>query len=156
MRIEYIKPFVEEVTRILEEVTGLSPEPGELSLVKMAQPVMGVVVMVGLAGDVEGRVLFDMSEDVALDIASRMNGEQMTELDEMALSTVSELGNMVMGSVLSRLEAIGFNFDITPPTVMTGANMSISSAGGALEALVFPLTLPSGVFEMNVAVKERG
>ncbi len=154
MRIDYIEPFIEELMNVLGQVTDLKIEPGIPSLTNADTPMMGVAVVIGLAGSVYGRVIMDMTEDVALDIASQMNGEEITVLDEMALSTLGELGNMVTGSVLSRLETLGFDFDITPPTVFTGTNMKLFSAAN-VEALSLPLVLEKGRFEMNVSVKEK-
>ena len=78
MRVEYINPFVETSFRVLQEVLGgAEVKRGDLYLKSTAMPVMGVAALVGLAGDVEGRVLFDMTFETALNIASKMNGEQL-------------------------------------------------------------------------------
>ena len=66
MRIEYINPFVEAAFNILKEVLNVELERGELYLKSTSQPILGVTAIVGLAGDVEGRVLFDMSEERVL------------------------------------------------------------------------------------------
>ncbi|MCK5197764.1 MAG: chemotaxis protein CheX, partial [Spirochaetales bacterium] len=61
MRVEYINPFVEAAFDILKEVLGDDVQRGELYLKSTSQSVMGVAAFVGLAGNVEGRVLFDMT-----------------------------------------------------------------------------------------------
>jgi chemotaxis protein CheX len=60
MRVEYINPFVESAYNILNEVLHDRGEArGELYLKNAASsPMLGVAAIVGLAGDVEGRVLF--------------------------------------------------------------------------------------------------
>ena len=64
MRVEYINPFVECSYRVLKEVlSGADVQRGDLYLKSTAMPVMGVAALVGLAGAVEGRVLFDMTFD---------------------------------------------------------------------------------------------
>ena len=73
MRVEYINPFVEAAYTILEEVLGGGVKRGDLYLKSTSMPVMGVAALVGLAGDVEGRVLFDMSMETAISVASKMN-----------------------------------------------------------------------------------
>ena len=73
MRVEYINPFVETAFSVLSEVLGGEVRRGDLYLKSTSMPVMGVAALVGLAGDVEGRVLFDMSLETALNIASTMN-----------------------------------------------------------------------------------
>ena len=84
MRVEYINPFVETSYRVLKEVLGgVDVQRGDLYLKSTAMPVMGVAALVGLAGDVEGRVLFDMTFETALNIASAMNGETLTKFDDL-------------------------------------------------------------------------
>ena len=61
MRVEYINPFVETAYSILKEVLGGEVRRGDLYLKSTSMPVMGVAALVGLAGDVEGRVIFDMN-----------------------------------------------------------------------------------------------
>ena len=68
MRVEYINPFVETAFSVLSEVLGGEVKRGDLYLKSTSMPVMGVAALVGLAGDVEGRVLFDMSLETALNI----------------------------------------------------------------------------------------
>jgi chemotaxis protein CheX len=82
-----------------------------------------------------------------------MNGEQMIHIDEMVKSTISELANMIVGSAVTRLQETGFNFDLTPPAIIVGDNMEITSQ--RMEALVVPMVTPQGVVEINVAVRER-
>ena len=60
MRVEYINPFVEAAFNILKEVTNADVKRGDLFLKPSSMSIMGVAALVGLAGDVEGRVLFDM------------------------------------------------------------------------------------------------
>ncbi|HON13470.1 MAG TPA: chemotaxis protein CheX, partial [Treponema sp.] len=62
MRVEYINPFVESAFNVLKEVLNTDIKRGELYLKSTTMPVLGVAALVGLAGDVEGRVMFDMSK----------------------------------------------------------------------------------------------
>lgn len=153
MRVEYINPFLEAANNILTEVLQTPIKRGEINLKSTATPVLGVAAFVGLAGDVEGRVLFDMSRITALKIASTMNNEQMTRIDDMVKSTITELANMIVGFAVTRLQENGFNFDLTPPAIIVGDNMEITNQ--RMEALVVPMVTPQGVVEINVAVRER-
>ena len=84
MRVEYINPFVETSYRVLKEVLGgAEVKRGDLYLKSTAMPVMGVAALVGLAGDVEGRVLFDMTFEPALNIASQMNMAKIEKFDDL-------------------------------------------------------------------------
>lgn len=153
MRVEYINPFVEAAFNVLKEVLMEDPKRGDLYLKSTSQPVMGVTAIVGLAGDVEGRVLFDMNEDTSLSIASKMNGEEITVLDELGKATITELANMITAQAVTKLHDLGFKFDLTPPAIITGKEMEVSDH--EVEALIVPMELPQGKIEINVAVRER-
>lgn len=159
MRVEYINPFVETSYQILTEVLGgAKVTRGDLYLKSTAMPVMGVAALVGLAGDVEGRVLFDMTFETALNIASSMNGEKLTEFDDLAKATISELANLITAQAVTKLHELGFKFDLTPPALFAGEKMEIAALGGgsdSVEALIVPLITECGKVEVNVAIRER-
>ena len=154
MRVEYINPFVEASFNVLKEVLQSDIGRGELYLKAVSQPILGVATIIGLAGDVEGRVLFDMDQSTALAIASRMNGEDLKSLDELGKATITELANMITGQAVTKLFDLGFKFDLTPPAIFTGENMQVTDSG--VEALIVPIDTEMGKIEINVAVRERG
>ena len=157
MRVEYINPFVESAYNVLKEVLNAEVNRGELYLKSTSMPVLGVAAVVGLAGDVEGRVLFDMTKETAINIAGAMlegmDLDKPTELDDMGKATITELANMITGQAVTKLHNLGFQFDLTPPAIFTGENMEVSDTG--VEALIVPMELPQGRIEINVAVRER-
>ncbi|MDR2471636.1 MAG: chemotaxis protein CheX [Treponema sp.] len=154
MRVEYINPFVEAAFTVLKEVLNTDVKRGDLYLKSTTMSIMGVAALVGLAGDVEGRVLFDMTKETALNIAGTMNGEKFTQLDELGKATIQELANMITAQAVTKLHDLGFKFDLTPPALFSGENMEISNH--EVEALIVPMELgPNGKIEINVAVRER-
>jgi len=156
MRVEYINPFVESAFSVLKEVLNANVKRGEIYLKPTSMSIMGVAALVGLAGDVEGRVLFDMTRDTALYVAGTMNGENFTTLDELGKATIQELANMITAQAVTKLHDLGFKFDLTPPALFTGDNMEVSTNLGEVEALIVPMELgTSGKIEVNVAIRER-
>ena len=158
MRVEYINPFVESAYNILTEVLQVDVKRGDLYLKSTASPVLGVAAIIGLAGDVEGRVLLDMNRATAIKVASgmlqSMDMDPIEELNEMGRATITELANMITGQAVTKLHDLGFAFDLTPPALVTGDNMEISNAN--VEALIVPMEMPQGKMEINVAIRERG
>jgi chemotaxis protein CheX len=158
MRVEYINPFVESANNVLAEVLQCEVTRGELYLKSNAAPVLGVAAIIGLAGDVEGRVLLDMSRSTAIDIANAMlksmDMDPIDDLNDMGRATITELANMVTGQAVTKLENLGFKFDLTPPALVTGDNMEISNQN--VEALIVPIEVTQGKIEINVAIRERG
>jgi len=156
MRVEYINPFVESAFSVLKEVLNSEVKRGEIYLKPTSMAIMGVAALVGLAGDVEGRVLFDMSKDTALFISGGMNGETFTVLDELAKATIQELANMITAQAVTKLHDLGFKFDLTPPALFTGDNMEVSTNLGEVEALIVPMEMGDNhKIEVNVAIRER-
>ena len=153
MRVEYINPFVESAYDIMKEVLQSDIDRKDLYLKRTSHPIMGVAALVGLAGDVEGRVLIDMSQDSAVKIAAEMNSEELTEIDDLVKATINELANMITAKAVTKLFELGFKFDLTPPSIITGENMQVSNAD--VEALIVPLETPQGLVEINVAIRER-
>ncbi len=154
MRVEYINPFVEAAFNVMKEVLQADVRRGELYLKSTSMPVMGVAAIVGLAGDVEGRVLFDMDKKTALALASTMNGEDLLVMDDLVKATITELANMITAQAVTKLHELGFAFDLTPPAIFTGDNMEVSNQD--VEALIVPMETPQGKVEINVAIRERG
>jgi chemotaxis protein CheX len=160
MRVEYINPFVEASFNVLKEVlTDMEVvRRGDLYLKSTTMQIMGVAAMVGLAGEVEGRVLFDMSKETALTVASAMNGEEMKVMDDMVKATITELSNMITAQAITKLHDLGFKFDLTPPALFTGENLEISNNLNS-EALIVPMELGEGgkhgKIEVNVVIRER-
>jgi chemotaxis protein CheX len=155
MRVEYINPFVEATFNVLKEVLNTDVKRGDLYLKSTTMSIQGVAALVGLAGDVEGRVLFDMTKETALAVSGAMNNETFTVLDELAKATSQELANMITAQAVTKLHDLGFKFDLTPPALFTGENMEVSNNLN-VEALIVPMQLgPHGKIEVNVAIRER-
>ncbi len=153
MRVEYINPFVEAAYNILKEVLDDEVRRGELYLKATSMPTMGVAALVGLAGDVSGRVVFDMDMPTAIKIAGRMNREEFTVFDDMAKATITELANMITAQAVTKLYDLGFRFDLTPPALFSGQNLEISDHN--VEALIVPIETNYGCLEVNVAIREK-
>ena len=153
MRVEYINPFVEAAFSVLKEVLAEELKRGELYLKSTSQPVLGVAAIIGLTGEVEGRVLIDMSKETALGVASAMNEEKLSDFGDLGKATIGELANMIAAQAVTKLADIGFEFDLTPPAIITGENMQVND--GNVEALIVPIVMSHGKLEINVAVRER-
>ena len=151
MRVEYINPFVESSVSVMKEILGIDVKREQISLKSKAVPILDIAVIVGLVGQVEGRVLFDMKMETALKIISKMNDEVITEFNELAKATITELGNMITGRAVTKLSEMGYRFDVTPPAIFSGKEMEISDVD--IEALIVPIETSLGRVEINVALR---
>lgn len=150
MRYAYIRPFVDAAQSVLEHLLASRIMAGDIALTASPTASRGVTAIVGVTGEGEGRVLFDMTPSVALELASALNGRSFQELDALAKDTLSELASMMTGRAISALNDQGHVFKISPPTLFAGEGFTISSA--ELETLVVPLEGTFGALIVNVAL----
>jgi chemotaxis protein CheX len=153
VRYDFVNPFVASAREILEEVLSGRIDAGKIRLSPAPISSLGVTAIVGVTGEGEGRVLFDMSRKTALAIASEMNAEPQTELGSLAQDTLTELASMMTGKAVTLLNDRGHHLRVSPPTLVAGDNVTISSA--ELETLVVPLSTSYGEVIVNVAMETR-
>lgn len=104
---------------------GLAPQFKEVSEEAQLSSASQVNVLIGFTLALQGNILIGLDKDTALKIAgAMMGGAQLTELDAMVKSALSELGNMLSGMIFNKVIAEGV-VDISPPTLATGNNMFI-------------------------------
>lgn len=154
MKVEFVSPFVEASMKVMAQVLSIAPERGNLSARPQVFTTQQVNIVCGVTGQIEGQVIYGMSIVAADKIASIMLGGTVVTFDQLAASAIAELGNMISGNSLTLLAGAGFTCDITPPTIIRGSNVKITTLD--IPALVIPLRLPEvGDFEINVSLQER-
>jgi chemotaxis protein CheX len=95
-------------------------------------------VLIGITGDVRGRLILESKRETFGSVAAALFG--MALEGEMLDSFVGELGNMIAGNMCTYASGQGVNVDITPPTVMVGE----SNLYGFEKAILIPLEVSSG------------
>ncbi|WP_419961967.1 chemotaxis protein CheX [Psychrobacillus sp. BM2] len=75
-------------------------------------------VLIGIIGDIKGRIIIDSTAECFSAIGATMFGMPLE--GEMLESFTGELGNMVAGNICTSVAANGVEIDITPPTVIVG------------------------------------
>ncbi|MHB9130784.1 MAG: chemotaxis protein CheX [Armatimonadota bacterium] len=151
MKVEFINPFINAGTQVLDQLVGGEAEQGQLAVRTAIFTTQQISIAVGVSGEVKGQVIYGMSQVTATKIASAMMGTPYVAFDEMAASAISELGNIISGNAATLLSESGFVCDITPPTVIRGINVEIATQ---IPALVVPLYTPCGKIDINVALAE--
>lgn len=154
MKVEYVMPFVQASMSVMQQVIQVTPERGQLSARPEVFTSQQLNIVCGITGDVEGQVIYGMSLTTADKIASAMIGTPVVSFDQLAASAIAELGNMISGNSMTLLASQGFKCDITPPTIVKGTNVKISTF--QIPTLVIPLRVAGlGEIEINVCLKER-
>ena len=112
MKIEYINPFLVAGTSVLSDMCGLKLTAGKPYVKTTSFDSDYIVISLGVTGQIAGQVLLAFHNDVACDIASKMCMMPITALDELSLSALSELGNMILGNAATVLSTKGVFIDI--------------------------------------------
>jgi len=154
MNIEYINPFIEASQAVLKQTAGIDAKLGKVFLKNSPYRSDNIIVIVGLTGKIRGHAIFSMDSRIALQIASAMmDGMQVTELDELSRSAISELTNMIIGNTATLLYNRGVNVEITPPSFLMGENMQISPT--KMKTICIPLILNSrDTIEIDISIAD--
>jgi chemotaxis protein CheX len=129
---------------------------GKVSLKELPYTAKDIAVIIGIEGDLQGQAIYTMDKNCGIYLASKlMMGFPLESLDEMAISAIRELGNMISGNAASALFGHGIKVDITPPT------FTIEREGAAFafiepssKVICIPLHLDGEkVFEIDLHLK---
>ncbi len=151
MKMELIQPFINAADAVLAENLQCSTQIADLSMEDEAYRKKGIAAVVNITGDIEGRVIFDMSSPVALKMASCLAGEEVPEDGDIVREAVCEMANQVIGNAVTSLNDQGFRFKIFPPEFHADPEGLKSSED--TEALVMCFETPSGTVFMNIALR---
>jgi len=151
MRLDYINTFIDSVADALEETSGAPVSRGAIKLRGESSARLDIAAVIGMTGDVDGRVIIEMDRVTALAISGNMNKEPSGELDPLAMDTLRELANILVARAVSALNDRSFVFRLTPPLLFTGADLARSGRIN-LESLMVPLHANAGTINLHVAL----
>jgi chemotaxis protein CheX len=94
-----------------------------------AQPMDGVICLIGMAGEWTGTGTLSCSPEFACRIASQMLMAEYAVVDADVLDAVAEVANMVLGNVKNALEKSLGTMGMSIPTAIYGKNFLAKSFG---------------------------
>ena len=152
MNIEYINPFIEASQMVLKKSADMTVRLGKVYIRNVPYEVGAPLIEVGLTGKILGNALLNIPVPIALEIISKMMyGMEVTEIDELGVSALSELANMIMGNAATILYNKGIGIDITTPNMYFSDGTVLPPAN--MKSISIPLIVEdSGTVELNVAV----
>ena len=152
MKVEFISPFIEASIKAMQETVQLTPTRGQLSARPQVFTTQQVNIVCGVTGAIDGQVIYGMSIISADKIASIMLGSTVVTFDQVAAAAIADLGAKMAEHSIELLKQQGFECRITPPTIVKGSNVKISTLD--VPALVIPLEVEGiGEIEINVSVQ---
>ena len=110
-----------------------------------AHAVKGLAALVGLTGDLQGRLMLDLDPRAALTVtgASREDPHGMADFAED-----------VTARALAALRRTGVRIEATPPMVFTGRNLEVTNS--RMETATVPIGIPDGTLLVSVAARDDG
>lgn len=153
MDVKFLNPFVEAAVEVLKAEIGVSVERGQLSLHQSAMTTDEVTVLIHLVGQVHGVVLYGMNSQTGIRFVTQILGQEFNQLDSLAQSGIAELGNVISGRATIKFSQAGYNSNISPPTLITGKGVQISTLD--FPRIVVPLETNLGSLTVHLALREN-
>ena len=110
-----------------------------------AHPVKGLAALVGLTGDLQGRLTLDLDPRAASSVTGA-SGEDP--------HGVADFAEDVTARALAALRSAGVRIEATPPMVFTGRNLEVTNS--RMETATVPIGIPDGTLLVSVAARDDG
>ena len=123
MKVEHINPFLNSVTSTFETMLSAEAIRGDLTLGDSKKRRFPISGLIGMSGNACGVVVINVSQQVALKIASTMLMEEQTEVNDDVLDAVGEIANIIAGQ--AKLELEQYDLSVTLPNVITGTDYEV-------------------------------
>lgn len=150
MDVKHVNPFIESFTTVMPQLGFRNIDRGNLSVKGQEINYSGVIIILGIVGDIKGNVVYYIDLEDAKKIASTMMmGMPVDELDEMSQSALSELTNMLTANAATSFSDMGIKIDISTPTLLHGENVSVKMSSS--QALCIELFAEEIPIEINIA-----
>lgn len=154
MDVKHINPFIESFTNVVPQIGFTNIEKGKLSVKTKDLKSSGVIIIVGIVGELRGNVVYSIKMEDAKKIASTMMmGMPINELDEMAESALSELTNMLTANAATCFSNLGISIDISTPTLLHGDDISAKMSSN--QVLCIELFADNIPIEINIAFENQ-
>jgi chemotaxis protein CheX len=153
MDVRFLNPFISAAYNVLSEEAGITAERKEIKVDKFYYTSEEITVLIGVTGAVRGLVLYGLSQSTAIRLVSTILGKKIPYFDSLVESGIAEIGNVIAGGAMSKLEANGYLCHISPPTVLLGKGVIISTVN--IEGIMVPLETEFGSIKIVIALREE-
>ena len=150
MNVNFVNPFIEAFNHVMGQIGFSEIKHGTLSVKRKQFTCTGVILKVGITGDLRGNVVYVIDSEEAKKIASvMMMGAPITKLDAISRSSLSELSNMLSANAATFFSKSGVLIDISPPTFFQGDDLEITMSSEMV--LCIPFTADGTTVEINIS-----
>ncbi len=149
MDVRYINPFLVAVQKLFDTMIELPFKLGKPTLKREMKPSFEISSIIGLSGPVGGCVVISISEEIALQLASELLDEEMTEIDEDCTDAIGEIANMIAGNAKTDFPIDGVTISV--PSVVIGKHKIAYPSGIAIISI--PCQVGDGQLVIDIALK---
>ncbi len=153
MKEEYINPFLVPARLVWKKELGVDLELANATKVSHQFTTDDITAVIGVSGSLEGNVLYGFHQDTAKSVVSKMMESVVTEFDEMALSALGEIANMITGNAATGLSNAGYPCQISPPVLIEPAGSTFTTMAGPQILVAFTSEL--GPLHIRISLTEK-
>lgn len=152
MDVKYINPFVDSFLNVMPQLGFKEVKKEGIGVKGKSIKSLGVMMNLGIVGDIKGNVIYSLDTQSAKNIASTMMmGFPVNELDDMAQSALSELSNMLTANASINFSEENININISTPTLIYGSDFEAKVNTDTV--LCINLSVDNIPIEINVALE---
>ncbi len=152
MKEEYVNAFLAPAQMVWEKELRCPLKFVGAKVIPNQFATADITVIIGISGDLEGNVLYGFGKGTGLALAGRMMGETIAEHNDLSLSAVGELANMITGNAATQLANAGYSCTISPPIMIEMDGSRIATVGGTQILAAFNSEL--GDLTIRISLKE--
>jgi chemotaxis protein CheX len=150
MDADLINPFLEGTLRVMGSQTGNKISVGKPYVIKEETP-SDICGLIPLSSSViTGMVTLEFPKATITQIASKVKGKDIKEVNEDAIAVVTEITNLVHGTSMMKLDENGFLMKRTAPAVISNAALPKIAAGKLSIGIPVDTGLGSAVLSIRV------
>ena len=126
MKEEYVNPFLVPAIQIWEMKLGCSLDIKRYFPMTSRDTKEDITAVIRVKGPLEGNVLYGFDNDTARSVASVMLSRHVEVLDEMSVSAIEELVDMISGNAANELAMAGYLSIINPPMMYQAVGLGFT------------------------------
>ena len=153
MDVNYINPILSSFANVMPQLGLANVRKKGISLKGKFIESPGVMIIVGIIGDIRGNVIYGLSLNDAKKIASTMMmGMPVNEFDELAQSAISELTNMLTANVATNFSNDNIIINISTPTLIHGKFTANASSD---KVVCVEMDVNGMIIEVNISMEKN-
>lgn len=152
MDAKFVNPFIDAFMTVMPQIGFQDITRKKVSVKDKSAQSLGVTVLVGFTKQIRGNVAYNMSEETAKYIASTMMmGMPVEEFNDMAQSAIAELSNMLTANAATNLATLGYDVDISTPSLSVGHDFVVKISSE--QYLAIDMDLSGHQIEINISLQ---